>query len=1127
MITVFLKDETLLASFSTLAAPVETLLATAGLWWAARRCASYSRGLSLAWGLFAAANVSWLVGDVVWAVLEVGLGLSPFPSIADVFYFLYYPLFIAGALLIPMVRLTKSQWLKLSLDMGIVALATMLIFWYFWIGPLVKTEATDFLTTALSVAYPVADFLLLVALFVVLSRKSETQAQGPIWLLAAGIGLQVVTDAVFGYQSTAGTYAAGLLDMGWVAAIFLAGLAGVLQADSVGRSATSREDRPQYDDSKGAAASWIIYVPYFWLGAAYLLLIFSCDREIPMTFPALIIWVGVIILLVIVRQVTSLNENIALLEEQKRADRALRQSEEKYRAVVVHAREGIVVAQDGLFNYLNPAAIAMSGYGPHEIVGKPFLDFVYPEDRAVMIGEYNRKLSGDERTFLTQYRFIRKDGSGIWLEGSAVPIEWEGRPALLAYVRDITDQKQAQEEREEKNRRVIRYQATLLDLAKVDLSDLPVTFPKITEVAAGTLPVDRVGIWLFGEDRAHLVLMDLFKSHEGTHEAGRLLTASQYPRYFSALDQSRLIAADDAATDDRTNEFAEEYLIPMDIRAMMDVPIRLRGTVVGVLCHEHTGSSRRWSLEEQDFAASLADTVSLAMEAHERKNAETALQESEEGYRTLFENSFDTLFATDLKGSFTTLNKAGEDLTGYPRAELIGKNYRDYVSPEVAERIFNAYNTLYRTGRPLSGLRYSFVGKDGRERTVEGYVTLQKKGDVVIGFQGALKDITERLRLEHQLIQSQKMEAVGTMAGGIAHNFNNIMVGIMGYSEFLMMSKEPDDPDYKALSIIHEGTVRASELTKQMLSVSRGGQFNLVTVRLNQVIERILPLVTGTFDKSIDVKTHLAPDLMTMEGDVSQIEQCFLNLCINSRDAMPQGGKLIIETKNQTLDDDFVRSHLGAITGPHVVITISDTGMGISPEIRDHIFEPFFTTKQPEGGTGMGLATVYGIVRSHKGIISVYTEIGRGTTFKLYFPTSSGEVEERVVPRETNQSVPGATILLIDDEPVVREMWGDFLIQKGYRVITAEDGLEGVERFRGLKDEIELVILDLIMPRLGGRETLAALKKIDPSVRVLVTSGYSENGQAGEVVDLGIDGFLQKPCRLTLLEKQITEILRK
>ncbi len=328
MITFIITDEDLSSSFSTLAAPAETLLATMGLWWAARRSGLRSRELQVAWGLLAVAHVSWLIGDILWAVLELGLEISPFPSIADLFYLLYYPLFIAGALLIPMRRLNGGEWLRLSLDMGIVTLASMLLFWYFWIGPLVETGGSDVMTMALSVAYPVADFLLITALFFVLSRKSEYQPAGPIWLLAAGVGLQVLTDAIFGYQSTAGTYAGGILDMGWVAAVFLAGIAGFLHAEMVGRSAASRvRPGPRQRFRRGYGVMGYLYPLRLAGGRLPPPPLLSSGRRIPMTFPTLIIWVGVIILLVVARQVTSLRENVTLLEEQRRTDRALRQSE--------------------------------------------------------------------------------------------------------------------------------------------------------------------------------------------------------------------------------------------------------------------------------------------------------------------------------------------------------------------------------------------------------------------------------------------------------------------------------------------------------------------------------------------------------------------------------------------------------------------------------------------------------------------------------------------------------------------------------------------------------------------------------------------------------------------------------
>jgi signal transduction histidine kinase len=261
-------------------------------------------------------------------------------------------------------------------------------------------------------------------------------------------------------------------------------------------------------------------------------------------------------------------------------------------------------------------------------------------------------------------------------------------------------------------------------------------------------------------------------------------------------------------------------------------------------------------------------------------------------------------------------------------------------------------------------------------------------------------DVTEKKRLEDQLIQSQKMEAVGTLAGGVAHNFNNILVGIMGYSEFLLSQKKENDPDYKALTIIHEGTIRASELTRQLLDVGRRGKYEETEVNLNDLVQWILPLIGGTFQKSIEVKTLLAKNLMIIQGNRDQLEQSLLNLCINARDAMPDGGLLTIETYNQRLDEEFVKSHMGVHTGDHVVLSVTDTGVGMSGEVKARIFEPFFSTKDNIGGTGMGLSTVYGIVKNHGGVITLYSEEGEGTTFKLYFPSLRKKSKSTSLQRE-------------------------------------------------------------------------------------------------------------------------------
>jgi PAS domain S-box-containing protein len=377
-------------------------------------------------------------------------------------------------------------------------------------------------------------------------------------------------------------------------------------------------------------------------------------------------------------------------------------------------------------------------------------------------------------------------------------------------------------------------------------------------------------------------------------------------------------------------------------------------------------------------------TFGITRDITDRLQKEEELRESEEKFRNFFETSKDVIFLSTAEDGFFEINPAAEEFFGYTREELLEMDIMDIYADE---KIREVGLKLMDERGSLQDMEVEFKRKDGA--IVNGLITatLRKDKDCnVIGYQGIIRDITERKKIESQLISVQKMEAIGSLAGSMAHNFNNILVGIMGYSEYLSSKKSEDDPDYKALRIIYDASVKASELTKKLLSVARGGQYNPKRLNLNDIVNMVLPLLEGTFDKSVEIKTYLSDDLSTIRGDVAQMEQCLLSLCINARDSFPNGGKIIIETYDQKLDEDFVKTHVGAAEGDYVVISITDTGAGIPPEVREHIFEPFFTTKEDKGGTGMGLSMVYGIVNNHGGLITVDSMEGEGSTFSLYFP---------------------------------------------------------------------------------------------------------------------------------------------
>lgn len=382
----------------------------------------------------------------------------------------------------------------------------------------------------------------------------------------------------------------------------------------------------------------------------------------------------------------------------------------------------------------------------------------------------------------------------------------------------------------------------------------------------------------------------------------------------------------------------------------------------------------------------------------------------------------------------------------------------------------------------------------------------------------------EKKKLEAQLFQAQKMESIGRLAGGIAHDFNNILTSIKGYAELLKIQYcDPSSKEKHAADVILKGVERAANLTKQLLGFARGGKYNPVPLNANNVIEEIVSVSEKIFEKNITVTYLFEEDVGTIEADRHQLDQVLTNLIINAWDAMPRGGVLSFKTENVFLDDDFSFRFPEFQPGEYVKISITDTGVGMTEEIQKHIFEPFFTTKGEGKGTGLGLATVYGIVKSHNGHISVYSEPGQGTTFSLYFPVSDSEIVE--TKKEFNIVKGEATILVVDDEESVRGMAEDMLEVLGYNVLTAEDGRSAVNIYKEKKNEIDLVILDMIMPVMAGKETYRALRKIAPDVKVLLASGYSENDNTREILDEGALGFVQKPFGIQELSKTLSETL--
>ncbi len=516
---------------------------------------------------------------------------------------------------------------------------------------------------------------------------------------------------------------------------------------------------------------------------------------------------------------------------------------------------------------------------------------------------------------------------------------------------------------------------------------------------------------------------------------------------------------------------------------------------------------------------------------NKRKAADDALRESQEKYRTILESIEEGCFETDIDGNLTFFSNPFLKTLGYSRHELLGRNTSKYTSPDIAEKMTRITERLKETGKPENVADYDVIRKDGSNVSLELSVSLLKDQDgLPMGYRGILRDVSERKKteeenhkLETQLQQAQKMESIGTLAGGIAHDFNNILMGIQGNASLMLLKIDSEHPSHEKIKNIEKYVQNGTALTKQLLGFARRGKYLIKATDLNEIIDKSSSLFART-KKEIRIHTDLYEDLWSAEVDRGQIDQVLLNLYVNAWQAMSNGGDLYLQTENVILDRSYVKPYK-VEPGRYAKISVSDTGVGIDKETQERIFEPFFTTKEMGRGTGLGLASVYGIIKSHGGYINVYSEIERGTIFTIYLPASEKEVliEEEGSPAALIKGT--GTILLIDDEKMILDVGLELLEELGYTVLSAMNGQEAIDVFQKDQDNIDLVIMDMIMPGMGGGETFDRLKEINPEVKVLLSSGYSINGQATKIIRRGCDGFIQKPFNMNQLAEKIQKIL--
>lgn len=657
--------------------------------------------------------------------------------------------------------------------------------------------------------------------------------------------------------------------------------------------------------------------------------------------------------------------------------------------------------------------------------------------------------------------------------------------------------------------------------------DLIANIRRILEISSELIQTERVSVWRYNEDYSKINCIGLYERSINRHSEGEELASSDFPSYTAWHTNGKVIAAVDVFTDHRTSEIPSIYFQNHGITSLLDAPVYVGGRLAGLLSFEHVGENRNWSNNDERLSLSMATHVSLCFEIDEHNRTEKALRQAEEKYRNIFENAVEGIFQTTADGRFITANPALACMYGYDSPKKFMSNVTDigrqlYDDPRRRKEFLEVIKK--------EGFVQNFEIKSRRKDGNPLWISLNAKtvrddSGKIRFFEGMVEDITERKKLGEQLRQSQKMEAVGTLAGGVAHDFNNILTVIMGYAHLMLMKLKDDDFSRPYLNQILAAADKATSLTNSLLTFSRKQMISLYPINLNDSIRNIEKMLLRIIGEDIELKTFLSEEELIIMADSSQIEQVLLNLAVNARDAMPDGGLLIIETEKIEIDEEYAKTHGYGPPGAYALLTFTDFGMGMDKDTVEKIFEPFYTTKEVGKGTGLGLSMVYGIVKQHNGYINCYSEPGKGTTFKIYFQLT----HEKAIPAKSAISVTSITgtetILLAEDDANVRKLTKYVLERYGYKVIEAVDGEDAVHKFMENQGNIDLLLFDVIMPRMNGKMAYEEIKKARRKIPVIFISGYTANViHKKGILDEGLN-LVFKPISPTGLLSKIRQVL--